>query len=157
MNLIREEKAEELRPFEEIDYDAQKIDTISDWFDANNNDNVEGDQAMLDDWLDDDNDQDTMLGVVEPDINEDDRFLGRIPNAKPKMRIFGNDKGVAEKQLQIRNAPVKSEFVDFVNKDQCVKNHQNIKGTFSLNLLSIEVVASPPDKSTLKGLIRTIL
>ena len=36
-----------------------------------------------------------MLGAVKADVNDMDRFLGRIPERKPKMRILANNMGKA--------------------------------------------------------------
>jgi hypothetical protein len=47
------------------------------WFNFKNNENLEGNAAQLDDWLDNDIKKDDLLGVVAPIMDEDDMFLGR--------------------------------------------------------------------------------
>ena len=88
MNLIRQRSDN----FEEIDFDREAFnDEQENWFDPNNNDNVDGNKAILDDWNGDIEDDKEMLGVVKPDVSDMDRFLGRLPDRKPKMRILAND------------------------------------------------------------------
>ena len=91
MNLIRQSNDDS----EEIDFENEVFnDEHENWFDPNNNDNVDGNKAILDDWNNDDQDIEEdkeMLGVVKPEVSDMDRFLGRIPDRKPKMRILAND------------------------------------------------------------------
>ena len=89
MNLIRQSNDD----FEEIDFENEAFnDEQENWFDPNNNDNVDGNKAILDDWNNEDIEEDVeMLGVVKPEVSDMDRFLGRLPDRKPKMRILAND------------------------------------------------------------------
>ena len=42
-----------------------------------------------------------MLGVVKAEVNDMDRFLGRVPERKPKMRILANNMGKSIQNSQI--------------------------------------------------------
>ena len=57
------------------------------WFNEQNNENVDGDKNELQ------FDENDLFGVVKPVIDESDRFLGRIPGKKARIRIIANGKG----------------------------------------------------------------
>ena len=50
---------------------------------------------LKDDWLNSNlqENNNEMLGVVKAEVNDMDRFLGRVPERKPKMRILANNMG----------------------------------------------------------------
>ena len=109
----------------------------NDWFNGENNDNVDGDKNDLFN-----NDNNDLFGVVKPAVDESDRFLGRIPGKKARIKIIANGQGdetMEEPEVQIRfeNKPeVKIRFDDkpevkiqLENKQtNCVQKHQKIKG-----------------------------
>ena len=103
MNLIRSNEIYLDSSLEEIDDDeAETNDDQNSWFNKENNDNVDGDKTILenDKWvnpkvnlLNNDHSDENMLGVVKPEVDEMERFLGRNPERKPKIRILANDMG----------------------------------------------------------------
>ena len=102
---------------------SEKYDE-NDWFNEENNDNVDGDKNEL--FGDNDND---LFGVVKPAIDESDRFLGRIPGKKSRIKIFANDQGD-----EVMEEP--ENGIQFQRRqNNCVEKHQKIKGIkCSLNL-----------------------
>lgn len=100
MNLIRSNEIY-LESLEEIDDEVEtNNDDQNSWFNKENNDNVDGDKTVLenDNWVDpkvniDHNNFENMHGVVKQEVGEMDRFLGRNPERKPKIRILANDMG----------------------------------------------------------------
>ena len=100
LNLIRSNEIY-LDSLEEIDDEVEtNNDDQNSWFNKENNDNVDGDKTVLenDNWVDpkvniDHNNFENMHGVVKQEVGEMDRFLGRNPERKPKIRILANDMG----------------------------------------------------------------
>ena len=106
LNLIRSNEIY-LDSLEEIDDEVEtNNDDQNSWFNKENNDNVDGDKTMLenDNWVDpkvniDHNNFENMHGVVKQEVGEMDRFLGRNPERKPKIRILANDMGKKSSNL----------------------------------------------------------
>ena len=98
---------------------SDPIDNISEfpiigdeWFNDDNNLNAEGDQNMLDNFVK----QDDFLRVVQPEVDEGDKFLGRSERRKSRMRIMANDQG----EELIISADIHDE--------KCSEKHKKIKG-----------------------------
>ena len=66
---------------------------------------------------------------MKPAIDESDRFLGRIPGKKSRIKIFANDQGD-----EVMEEP--ENGIQFQRRqNNCVEKHQKIKGIkCSLNL-----------------------
>ena len=102
MKLIRDDPVEGVPEFPQLDE--------NDWFGEDNVDNMEGDQRVLDNFID----EDALFGVVKPLINEEDQFLGRNAHKKPRLKFFANDQ----------------EFIVENDQENCLEKHQKIKGKY---------------------------
>ena len=111
----------------------------NDWFNGENNDNVDGDKNDLFN-----NENNDLFGVVKPAIDESDRFLGRIPGKKARIKIIANGQGdetMEEPEVQIRFDNKPEVKIQFENKQtNCVQKHQKIKG--KENKIEIQFLSS---------------